>query len=322
MRRGWFILLCCVAFVGSAIVGSSVSLRWTTYQPEQGVEWSEEVGRTIVDIPYGEHEAHRFDLYLPADASRESYGLVVYLHAGGFTAGDKSDDREMLQWFCSKGYVAAGINYAMPTADDPAPNVYSMSLDVQRAMEVVKTEAEEQGYKLDGVIMAGGSAGAGLAMIYAYRDADIAPLPVRAVISMVGPATFEPALWMGLDAIDYSDEELAEAAAVWLRTMTGDQITPEMMRSGEYLDSQCKISAAMLVTERSVPTLCAYGALDKIVPYKTAEQLISALNRYGVKSDCIVFPRSGHGLHRDKECAKLLYEKIDEYLATYLPITR
>ena len=159
-------------------------------------------------------------------------------------------------------------------------------------------------------------------MIYAYRDADIAPLPVRAVISMVGPATFEPALWMGLDAIDYSDEELAEAAAVWLRTMTGDQITPEMMRSGEYLDSQCKISAAMLVTERSVPTLCAYGALDKIVPYKTAEQLISALNRYGVKSDCIVFPRSGHGLHRDKECAKLLYEKIEEYLVTYLPIKR
>ena len=83
MRRGWFILLCCVAFLGSAIVGGIVSLRWNTYQPEQDVEWSEEVGRTIVDIPYGEHEAHRFDLYLPADTSRERYGLVVYLHQCG-----------------------------------------------------------------------------------------------------------------------------------------------------------------------------------------------------------------------------------------------
>ncbi|MBQ8437569.1 MAG: alpha/beta hydrolase [Alistipes sp.] len=284
------------------------------------MEWSDEVGSTVVDIAYGEHSAHKFDLYLPADSSREKYGLVVYLHAGGFTMGDKSGDKDILQWFCSKGYVAAGINYAIPTDEDTAHNVYSMSLDVQRAMSVVKVEAEKRGYPLDGMIIAGGSAGACLALIYAYRDADSSPIPVKAVISMVGPATFEPAFWMGLDAIDYSDEELAEAAAVWLRTMTGDDITPEMMQSGEYLDSQCKISAAMLVTERSVPTLCAYGALDKIVPYKTAEQLISALNRYGVKSDCIVFPRSGHGLHRDKECAKLLYEKIEEYLATYLPL--
>ena len=37
----------------------------------------------------------------------ESYGLVVYLHAGGFTSGDKNADTKMLQWLCEKGYVAA-----------------------------------------------------------------------------------------------------------------------------------------------------------------------------------------------------------------------
>lgn len=31
----------------------------------------------------------------------------MYLHAGGFTTGDKADDTAMLQWLCSKGYVAA-----------------------------------------------------------------------------------------------------------------------------------------------------------------------------------------------------------------------
>lgn len=38
-----------------------------------------------VDLPYGEGEANRFDLYLPKDNTRETYGLAVYLHAGGFT---------------------------------------------------------------------------------------------------------------------------------------------------------------------------------------------------------------------------------------------
>ena len=37
----------------------------------------------------------------------ESYGIVVYLHAGGFTSGDKNADTKMLQWLCEKGYVAA-----------------------------------------------------------------------------------------------------------------------------------------------------------------------------------------------------------------------
>lgn len=283
-------------------------------------KWDETVGSTVVDIAYGEREAHRFDLYLPADSSRESYGLVVYLHAGGFTAGDKADDKDILQWFCSKGYVAAGINYEMPTQDNTTPNVYSMTLDVQRAIGVVKAEAERRGYALDGMIIAGGSAGACLALIYAYRDADSSPIPVKAVISMVGPATFEPAFWMGNDTADYSDVEQAEVAAVWLKMMTGADITPQMMQSGEYRNVQRLISPAMLVSERSVPTLGAYGRLDKVVPFAVAEPLREALERYDVKHDFIVFPRSGHGLHRDRECAKLLYDKMNEYLATYLPL--
>ena len=53
--------------------------------------------KTIVEFKdvvrtYGEGEAQKFDLYLPADRSKTTYGLVVYLHAGGFTSGDKKDD--------------------------------------------------------------------------------------------------------------------------------------------------------------------------------------------------------------------------------------
>ena len=319
MKRGWFVLLCSAAFVLSATLTAIISAKLSaSFSPK--VEWSDEVGSTVVDIAYGEHSAHKFDLYLPADSSREMYGLVVYLHAGGFTMGDKSGDKDILQWFCSKGYVASGINYAMPTDEDPAHNVYSMSLDVQRAMSVVKAEAEKRGYPLDGMVIAGGSAGACLAMIYAYRDADSSPIPVKAVISMVGPATFEPAFWMGNDTADYSDVEQAETAAVWLKMMTGADITPQIMQSGEYRNMQRLISPAMLVSEHSVPTLGAYGRLDKIVPFTVAEPLREALERCDVKHDFIVFPRSGHGLHRDRECAKLLYDKMNEYLATYLPL--
>lgn len=59
---------------------------------EYSVPWSDALGTLTVDLPYGDGEANRFDLYLPKDNARKRYGLVVYLHAGGFTAGDKSED--------------------------------------------------------------------------------------------------------------------------------------------------------------------------------------------------------------------------------------
>ncbi len=80
-----------------------------TYDPlGTRVDWSDVVGTVYTDLSYGEGPANKFDLYLPADDTKEAYGLVVYLHAGGFTAGDKSDDAEILKWLCSRGYAAAG----------------------------------------------------------------------------------------------------------------------------------------------------------------------------------------------------------------------
>ena len=74
---------------------------------DYSVKWSDKVGTA--------HKSETFDLYTPAKKKEKTYGLVVYLHAGGFATGDKADDTAMLQWLCSKGYVAAGINYTLRT---------------------------------------------------------------------------------------------------------------------------------------------------------------------------------------------------------------
>ena len=93
--------------------------------------WDETVGKVYTDLPYGEGAANKFDLYVPADKSQDAYGLVVYLHAGGFTSGDKAGDAEMLKWLCSKGYVAAGINYTLFTEENPDASVYSQSEEIK-----------------------------------------------------------------------------------------------------------------------------------------------------------------------------------------------
>lgn len=111
MPFGIGLLIFLVAF-GAGIASKFVQPAWAK---EYSVTWNDEIGTKMADIPYGDGVANNFDLYLPKDNSKDAYGLVIYLHAGGFTSGDKADDEGMLAWLCSKGYVAAGINYTLRT---------------------------------------------------------------------------------------------------------------------------------------------------------------------------------------------------------------
>lgn len=123
------ILVFILAFIGGVVSKLAIAPSWAK---EYSVQWSDEIGTLKTDIPYGDGEANKFDLYLPGDNAKESYGLVVYLHAGGFTSGDKSGDTEMLSWLCSKGYVACGINYTLRTNTNNA-SVLTQSNEIKSA---------------------------------------------------------------------------------------------------------------------------------------------------------------------------------------------
>ena len=169
--RVMFVVICIAAFTVSFV--GSVAFKLThkpSWSKDFSVNWNDSMGTVYTDLSYGEKDANKFDLYVPIDDSKESYGLVVYLHAGGFTSGDKADDTAILQYLCSKGYVAAGINYTLRDDANPEASVYSQSMEIRESMPYVIAEAEKLGYSIDEMIMSGGSAGGCLALLYAYRD--------------------------------------------------------------------------------------------------------------------------------------------------------
>lgn len=87
------ILVFVLAFIGGVVSKFAITPSWAK---KYSVQWSDEIGTRKTDISYGDGVANKFDLYLPKDNTKESYGLVVYLHAGGFTSGDKREDVQML----------------------------------------------------------------------------------------------------------------------------------------------------------------------------------------------------------------------------------
>ena len=303
-----------LAFIAVFVISIVFKVAYHPYGSEFSVDWNDSVGRAYKDIPYGSGKANKFDIYVPADGSKDSYGLIVYIHAGGFTGGDKSDDAQILQWLCSKGYVTAGINYTLFSDEHPEASIYSQSMEIKESMPYVVAEAEKLGYHIDAMSIGGGSAGGCHALLYAYRDAKTSPVPVKMVFEAVGPSSFYPEDWKS-----YGLDKNADAARELFGTMAGREIKSEF-GTPEYDDEMKDISALLWVNEDTVPTLMAYGKYDKFQPYEGSVRLRQALEDNGVLHDYYLLEHSGHGLQNDSKMYVEYMRKILDYHDTYMPV--
>ena len=82
-------------------------------------------GEALYDQAYGEHERHRIDIY-GARKDGAKRPVVLYVHGGGFVAGDKGGAdkpfyRNVGAWAAANGMLGAVLNYRLaPAAPWPA----------------------------------------------------------------------------------------------------------------------------------------------------------------------------------------------------------
>ena len=285
--RGMFVFICIAAFIVSFGIGavSKVAIK-PAWAKKYSVQMTDEIGKVYKDIAYGDGDANKFDLYVPASGVKQNYGLVVYLHAGGFTSGDKADDAEMLSWLCSKGYVE---------------------------------EAEKLGYHIDSMAISGGSAGGTLAMLYAYRDAADSPVPVQMMFELVGPSSFYRSDW-DVYGLDQDTDESKKAAAGLFGIILGEEIDINILDTPQYDEIIKPISAFMWIDENSVPSVIAYGTHDRVCPFKTSAHLVNALKENGVDYQYFEMLHSGHGLQNDDKIYGQYMNTVEEYLDKYMPV--
>ena len=115
-------------------------------------------GTAIRNIAYGPDPAQRFDLYLPANASRAP--VVFYVHGGGWANGDKTNPglANKLAYWLPKGYAVISSNYRMV----PAAMPLEQARDIARAVATVQRRAGEWQLDRTRVVLMGHSAGAHL----------------------------------------------------------------------------------------------------------------------------------------------------------------
>ncbi|MDA7938854.1 alpha/beta hydrolase fold domain-containing protein [Pirellulales bacterium] len=117
------------------------------------------------NVKYGEDERNVFDIWLAE--SETPTPLAVYIHGGGFKSGSKEKLKaEKLAALLDAGISVAAINYRFVTTD-PLPTAHR---DAKRAIQSMRSKADEWNIDKDRVAAFGGSAGAQICMWLAYSD--------------------------------------------------------------------------------------------------------------------------------------------------------
>ena len=119
---------------------------------------------TFSDLPYGPHPENVLDFWkAEGDGPRP---LLVYIHGGGWIAGDKKQKPERFRPFLDKGISYAAINYRH-TGKAPLPAPVH---DAARAIQFIRSRAAEWNIDSEHIALRGGSAGACTSMWILLHD--------------------------------------------------------------------------------------------------------------------------------------------------------
>ena len=119
---------------------------------------------THANVSYGSHKLQVLDFYAAKGDSPRP--LLVYIHGGGWTGGDKKQPADRFQPFLDKGISYAAINYRL-TGEVPLPAPVH---DAARAIQFIRSKADEWNIDKTRIALTGGSAGACTSMWILLHD--------------------------------------------------------------------------------------------------------------------------------------------------------
>ncbi len=211
-----------------------------------------------------EGEAVRADLYRPDDDN--VYPLVVMIHGGAWSAGDKWNLIDHAREMAQAGFVALSINYRLA----PKHRMDDQIADCRAALGWASEQAVSWKADRDRLCLWGYSAGAHLSAWMATQPTPNAP-KIRCVVAGGAPCDFE---FIPADSL----------ALVHVFGGTR-QALPEV-----YADA----SPLTHVTSSTPPVFFFHGTTDLLVPPSSSRKLYDRLIELGVESEYHAVENQGH----------------------------
>ena len=291
------------------------------------VGWDTTDGEIIKDLRYGESYRNTYDLYLPANTRPQA--LMLFIHGGAWTQGDKRDMEWAAKRYAKQGYVTATINYSRIDSDSivisggtAEPSIPSMLNEIDMSIKAIEKKCHELGCDVRQMAIGGFSAGGHLAMLYATRCAESSAIPIMFQISWVGPSDFNmlfPAAPRHTDAAG-SDARARSFYAEMERFaygLSGRQLAAAELSEEVFHALKSDVSPASHVSYRTPPAILAYGGKDRLVDAQHGKMMAQRLAEHKVEHRLFIFPNSGHELGHDADYTDSVQMAISEYCEKY-----
>ena len=216
------------------------------------------------------------DYYLPPGRSNSSTKVIVLIHGGAWSQGDKTDFNSFMDTLKKRlpGYAIFNINYRLATG---ATHFFpSQENDVKAAIEFIYSKRNE--FLVSGkFVLLGASAGAHLSLLHAYKYTT--PVKIKAVVDFFGPT----------DLVDmYNNPASVLAPSTLLSSVIGGTpVTHPLMYSHS--------SPVTYASTQSPPTILLHGGLDPLVSPNQSSLLKNLLFASGVVHEYVYYPTELHG---------------------------
>ena len=125
---------------------------------------AEPLAPTYSELSYGPDPLHVLDFWKATGAGPRP--LLVYIHGGGWTGGDKKRTVKVVRPFLDRGISYAAINYRL-TGKAPLPAPVH---DAARAIQFIRWKASDWNIDTSRIVLTGGSAGACTSMWILLHD--------------------------------------------------------------------------------------------------------------------------------------------------------
>jgi acetyl esterase/lipase len=229
------------------------------------------------NVQYGSNASQNMDAYLPAGRTSTDTKVIIFIHGGSWSSGDKIDfdvDIAAIRPQVSE-YAIFNINYRLANS---GANVFPAQIDdVQAAIDFITNKASEYKINPSYIGLVGASAGAHLALLQAYKFNTNGK--IKAVVDLFGPTNLTSL---------YNDHPIPAASQpVLLNFLGATPVTNPVI----YQQS----SPINYVTAQSPPTLILHGDADYIVPIVQSTTLKTKLQSFNVKVDMKTYAGEGHG---------------------------
>ncbi|HEX2684232.1 MAG TPA: alpha/beta hydrolase [Ferruginibacter sp.] len=252
--------------------------------------------KSMVNVAYGTDPLQKMDIYLPAGRRSDTTKVIILIHGGGWTSGDKADFSVWMDTLKKRipDYAIFNINYRLAVFPN---NLFpTQEMDVRAAVDFIY--GNRATYQVsDKFVLMGASAGGHLSLLQAYKYHS--PANIKAVVDFFGPTN------MVAMYNDYAVNPTAQLSLVGLMSGTPAG-NPSLYASS---------SPITYANAAACPTIILQGGLDPLVNHITqSEALRDTLTARAVVNQYVYYPTGGHG---DWDAATYTdaFNKISVFLA-------